>query len=729
MTVSAHQAGNSVYASADAQESFYVNQGRPVIHWNPGPIIYGTPLDSSILDASATSIPAANPSADNATVTWQLNTSEITGGSGVTIPPSSPVLRYEGAPMVVSNDAMGWTIDPTMVGERIFKIAFTCDCQEFEFAIQTSVSFYRLWVDGSWQTPDSIAQENDHPKRAYYRVQFPDKRARQIKIGLVYGPPFYGLVTHPDDTVSAPQVPDGQRTIIFGDSWTGPTISEPLLPPSQPGVPFGSGYAQILGEYFNWDWWEDGLPGTGFVHPGPSGITFAQRAQTDICGRDPDTVVVMGGGNDAATEAVEEDAVTNFLSELQTCVPNAKVLLFGPQGPDPATAAGMAAAAAKFSGNVFYWSNTQTWIYGQPDDPTTGNAYLYFNGHPTPLGHDYWAEQMANILINAFPSLAPQNFFLFDPAPATGTISYSVAQQAILPAGQHQISVTFTPQDTADYSTVTQQETLTVEKATTNTSLSSTASNIALGSVLTLASTVAPQIGGTPTGTVTFLDNGNAIGTVALNQSGTALFNNSSLAIGTHAFTVLYSGDGNFLGSMSSQSVSVTVVKPDFSFSISSTQLIISPTQSGTTTVTVTPIAGLVAKLNLTCTGLPANASCSMANGGQITVNNQTTQATVVIEAYAPRKAASNGELNLNGIEFCGVFGFIFGFGRKPRRAVSRRIISVLLLFASFTLINGCGSNSKINTPEPGTYTVQLTLSNAADSSTTHSQTITVVIP
>lgn len=307
MTVSAHQAGNSVYASADAQESFYVNQGRPVIHWNPGPIIYGTPLDSSILDASATSIPAANPSADNATVTWQLNTSEITGGSGVTIPPSSPVLRYEGAPMVVSNDAMGWTIDPTMVGERIFKIAFTCDCQEFEFAIQTSVSFYRLWVDGSWQTPDSIAQENDHPKRAYYRVQFPDKRARQIKIGLVYGPPFYGLVTHPDDTVSAPQVPDGQRTIIFGDSWTGPTISEPLLPPSQPGVPFGSGYAQILGEYFNWDWWEDGLPGTGFVHPGPSGITFAQRAQTDICGRDPDTVVVMGGGNDAATEAVEED--------------------------------------------------------------------------------------------------------------------------------------------------------------------------------------------------------------------------------------------------------------------------------------------------------------------------------------------------------------------------------------------------------------------------------------
>jgi len=102
---------------------------------------------------------------------------------------------------------------------------------------------------------------------------------------------------------------------------------------------------------------------------------------------------------------------------------------------------------------------------------------------------------------------------------------------------------------------MTQQETLTVEKASTSTSLTASASSVALGSALTLASTVAPQIGGVPTGTVTFLDNGNAIGTTALNQSGTASFNTSSLAIGTHAFTALYSGDGNFLGSMSSQSV------------------------------------------------------------------------------------------------------------------------------------------------------------------------------
>lgn len=436
----------------------------------------------------------------------------------------------------------------------------------------------------------------------------------------------------------------------------------------------------------------------------------------------------MGGGNDAATETAEEDAVTNFLSELQTCVPNAKVLLFGPQVPDPNVAAGMAAAAAKFGG-VFDYSGTQTWFYGKPNDPTTGNEYLYFNAHPTPLGHDYWAEQMANILINAFPSLAPQNFFLFDPAPAAGTFSYSVAQQAILPAGQHQISVTFTPQDTADYSTVTQQATLTVEQATTSVSLSSSASNIAPSSTLTLVGTVTPQIGGVPTGSITFLDDGNSIGTSALNQSGTASLSTSSLTIGAHTMTASYSGDGNFLGSLSSQSVSVLVVKPDFSFNISSTQVTVAPTQSGAVTVTVTPISGLIANLNLSCSGLPANATCSLENEGQIVVNNRTTTATVIVAAFAPKTAAIARSPRLRGIEVCGLLGIFFVLRRRNRRGVSAWLISLLLLFAGFDAMSGCGSSSKIITAAPGTYNVQLTLANAADASMTHSQTITVVIP
>jgi Bacterial Ig-like domain (group 3) len=387
------------------------------------------------------------------------------------------------------------------------------------------------------------------------------------------------------------------------------------------------------------------------------------------------------------------------------------------------------AAAAKFN-NVYYGDpGSENWIYGSSTDPTTGNAYVYINGHATPMGHDYWAEKEADFVLNDFPSMTPQTFPLFDPAPAAGAFSYSAAQQAILPAGQQKLSVTFTPQDSTNYTAVTQQAILTVEKASSSISLSSSASSIAPGASLTLASTVSPQIGGVPTGTVTFLDNGIAIATSPLNQSGAASFSTSSLATGSHVITASYSGDGNFFSSMTNPPLTVMVVKPDFSFSLGSTQLTVLPSQSATTVVTVNPIAGLTASLNLSCSGLPVNATCSLQNGSQIAVNQQTTKAALLIAGYAPKTVAVNGISKLRGIEVCGLFGLAFILTRKNRKALSGWVASVVLLFAGFGLISGCGSNTKINTAAPGTYTVQVTLTNAADASTKHSQTIIVVIP
>jgi large repetitive protein len=55
---------------------------------------------------------------------------------------------------------------------------------------------------------------------------------------------------------------------------------------------------------------------------------------------------------------------------------------------------------------------------------------------------------------------------------------------------------------------------------------------------------------GTPSGTVTFLDNGSTIGTGTL-SSGVATFTTSALAVGNHPITASYGGDGNFNGSSS----------------------------------------------------------------------------------------------------------------------------------------------------------------------------------
>jgi hypothetical protein len=59
---------------------------------------------------------------------------------------------------------------------------------------------------------------------------------------------------------------------------------------------------------------------------------------------------------------------------------------------------------------------------------------------------------------------------------------------------------------------------------------------------------VAPGAG-TPTGTVTFKDGNNVLGTVAVGIGGKATFTTSFAATGGHTITAVYDGDPIFLGS------------------------------------------------------------------------------------------------------------------------------------------------------------------------------------
>ena len=86
----------------------------------------------------------------------------------------------------------------------------------------------------------------------------------------------------------------------------------------------------------------------------------------------------------------------------------------------------------------------------------------------------------------------------------------------------------------------------------TNTTVSASANPSVFGQPVNFTATVSP--GGpsalTPTGTVTFSDQGTIVGTATL-SSGTAIFNTASLAVGTHSITAAYAGDSNFAPSTS----------------------------------------------------------------------------------------------------------------------------------------------------------------------------------
>src|SRR5205085_1082569 len=67
----------------------------------------------------------------------------------------------------------------------------------------------------------------------------------------------------------------------------------------------------------------------------------------------------------------------------------------------------------------------------------------------------------------------------------------------------------------------------------------------------TFTATVTDGSGGTPAGSVNFLDGPTILGTGTLNGTGQAFFTTSSLAPGAHSITAVYGGSGNFSGSTS----------------------------------------------------------------------------------------------------------------------------------------------------------------------------------
>src|SRR5277367_1573237 len=102
----------------------------------------------------------------------------------------------------------------------------------------------------------------------------------------------------------------------------------------------------------------------------------------------------------------------------------------------------------------------------------------------------------------------------------------------------------------------------TSSPSATATSLSASPTQATSGQAITFTAAVAPKSGsGVPTGTVAFSDGSTKIGSVSLNSAGSAAFDTSGLAVGTHSISGAYSGDANFAASTSSP-VSVTISAP-----------------------------------------------------------------------------------------------------------------------------------------------------------------------
>jgi len=146
----------------------------------------------------------------------------------------------------------------------------------------------------------------------------------------------------------------------------------------------------------------------------------------------------------------------------------------------------------------------------------------------------------------------------------SGTLSGGVATfaTAALHAGAHNITAVYGGDSTFAGSTGS-LPTQTVNRAATTTALGVDINPSTFGTTVTFTATVSVTApgGGTPTGTVIFMDGATVLGsnTLAGGTPDAVAFATNALAIGPHNITAVYNGDANFTGSTGALSPMQTV--------------------------------------------------------------------------------------------------------------------------------------------------------------------------
>ena len=276
------------------------------------------------------------------------------------------------------------------------------------------------------------------------------------------------------------------------------------------------------------------------------------------------------------------------------------------------------AIAASYSGDSNFNASSSSSITQivNPDVPTVA---ISVSPNPSLFGQPVIAT--ATVRATAPGSGTPTGTMTFlDGLTSLGTANLVNRQASFttsaLTSGPHSIMATYAGDGSfSQNSAVTG---LTVNKASTTTSVISSASPSNFNQAVTLTATVSPVApgAGTPTGAITFGDGATTLGTGALDSTGAASLTTSSLAGGTHVITASYAGDGNFSASTSTLTQIVGKNASTVTLSSSSNPSVFGQSVVATATVSAAvPGAGTPTGTVTFTEGATSLGSANLANG------------------------------------------------------------------------------------------------------------------
>jgi hypothetical protein len=277
-----------------------------------------------------------------------------------------------------------------------------------------------------------------------------------------------------------------------------------------------------------------------------------------------------------------------------------------------------------YSGDATFSGSTSAAL-AQTVNPASTTTTLTSSLNPSTFGTS------VKFTATVSPATAIGTVQFFDGTTSLGSAFLSAGaaslSTATLSAGVHSITANYA--GNANFlSSVSGAVSQTVNPANTTTTLSSSANPSALGQNVTFTAKVSPAAA---TGTVTFSDGSNPLGSASL-SGGTASLSTSALAAGAHSITATYSGDAN-----DSASTSLILTQTVNNLIATSTSLTSSPNpsvrgQNVTFTAAVVPSSG---------TGTPTG-TVTFLNGSAVIGSSALNASGVATLVYSGLSAGTH---------------------------------------------------------------------------------------
>ena len=298
-----------------------------------------------------------------------------------------------------------------------------------------------------------------------------------------------------------------------------------------------------------------------------------------------------------------------------------------------------------------------------------------------------------------------------------------------LQVGSHALTATYSGA-TGLQSSASNTVQLLVQQDATQTTLTSATNPALVGTNVTftasVTNTIAPSLA-PPAGNVTFYDGTIILGVAAMNGDGIAAYTTHALPVGRHTITASYAGTSNTLPSVSpAVQQAIVAILGDFTLNATPGSAAIYTGVAARFQVIVSAVNGFDQTVSLTCSGLPAAATClfkpaSVPGGnGQVQFTIQTSPPHPITTADSATRlpwkpmAATSTVLSLALLIL-------------PRRMRSLKLLLMMAMGLLLTAAMGaCGGPGPAGGGTPaGTYSISI---NGTASPLTHSTTVQLAV-